>query len=324
VYSIAAATGGGARGVSADDLLVDEVREIDEDVVGAALPTVSASLNPQVVYASNAGHELSLVLNAIRERAGKDPSLAYLEWSAAPDRASDDREGWAEANPSLSHFPALMDVLERAHRSAALTGQMAVFETEHLCRWVPTMRQRLVDEASWALAEGELSAPTHRFMAVSMDPSGTRASAAEAWLGPDRVVSLRMTYDVPGSPIDTGMLGRSMKADARKHRVRKIGFDPMTDKELAKHFAATEPITGSTFANASAQFVNLVNAGRLRWQDCDAITADLVFTARKDHDESGAFQAVRANDERPITAVLAAIRAVWLASGPKTAKPRIY
>jgi len=79
VYSIAAATGGGARGISADDLLVDEAREIDEDVVGAALPTVTASLNPQIVYLSNAGHESSLFLNSIRARAGKDQALAYLE-----------------------------------------------------------------------------------------------------------------------------------------------------------------------------------------------------------------------------------------------------
>jgi hypothetical protein len=44
-----------------------------------------------------------------------------------------------------------------------------------------------------------------------------------------------------------------------------------------------------------------------------------VWTARKALDE-GRFEAVRADDKRPITAALAAIRAVWLASGPR---PRV-
>jgi hypothetical protein len=83
-------------------------------------------------------------------------------------------------------------------------------------------------------------------------------------------------------------------------------------------------ITGTAWANASAQFVNLVNAGRIRWQDCEAVTDDLAFTARKEHDETGHFQAVRMTDDRAIPAALAAIRAVWLASGPVAPSPRIY
>jgi hypothetical protein len=49
-----------------------------------------------------------------------------------------------------------------------------------------------------------------------------------------------------------------------------------------------------------------------------------VWTARKDHDESGSFQAVRANDDRPIPAALAAIRAVSAAFGPPLSRPKVY
>jgi polyhydroxyalkanoate synthesis regulator phasin len=69
----------------------------------------------------------------------------------------------------------------------------------------------------------------------------------------------------------------------------------------------------------------LVKAGKLRWDEADAITDDLIWTAKKPHDESGSFQAVRSDDDRPITAALAAIRAVWMASTPaKRGIARVY
>ena len=69
--------------------------------MAASRPTLTASRNPQTIYCSNAGDDMSVVLNALRTRAETDPSLAYMEWSAAPERPIDDREGWAEANPAL-------------------------------------------------------------------------------------------------------------------------------------------------------------------------------------------------------------------------------
>jgi hypothetical protein len=240
---------------------------------------------------------------------------------------SDDRDGWAEANPAMGNEPEGMGsvhaTLVADHQTAVLEGTMALFETEHLCRWVVTTRRRLVDEYAWNLCEAELGKERRPMMGVSMDPSGTRASVALAWLGVGGFVDLRLLYDVPGSPIDTATLGEDLKAEARKHRVVKVGYDPMTDVELSKYFPKVEPLSGSKFANASAQFVNLVSAGKLRWADCAPVTDDLVWTARKAHEE-GHFQAVRANDDRPVTAALAAIRAVWLASGHPQPVPKVY
>src|SRR5690606_3387304 len=79
----------GARGESADTLIVDEVREFEDfDVMAAAGPTLGASPDPQIIYLSNAGNAMSVVLNDLRRRAevGEDPELAYLEWSAPPER----------------------------------------------------------------------------------------------------------------------------------------------------------------------------------------------------------------------------------------------
>jgi len=319
-YRIAASNRGGARGQSIDDLIIDETREmVDWEVVSAAEPTMTMSPDPQTIYLSNAGTDESVVLNSLRLRGvdGSDPSLAYLEWSASPDRAPDDRDGWAEANPALGHFPQVLRELERSYTARKADGQMAIFETERLCRWVTTMREPLVDVTKWAACAAPLTPPVRPYMAVSMDPSGKRASVALAWRQPDETIALRLLFDVPGDPIDTDLLGKDIRDKAREMRALMVGFDPMTDTALTRYFPRTESIVGTKYANATARFVASIEAGKLRWEDCAAVGDDLTWTTRKAHDEKGAFEAVRGSDTRPITAALASIRAVWLASEPR-------
>lgn len=318
-YRIVAPTRGGARGGTNDDVIIDELREMESfDFIGAAKPTMTTSRNPQIVYLSNAGEVDSVVLKSVRDRAGKDPRLALLEWSAAPELAANDLLGWLQANPAIGHSPTMLGYLEDEYLSNKLAGTLAIFETEHLCREQPTTREALVDITTWGSRQSqELGAMSRPFLGISVDPAGARASAAIAWQRADESIGLRVLFDVTGSPIDIGRLGKDMRERARAESVGMIGFDPLTDAALAKHFPRTTPITGRVFANASSTFVTAVEGGRLHWTDAGAVTGDLSWTTRKAHDESGSFEAVRGNDERPITAALASIRAVWLASAPQ-------
>lgn len=310
----------GVRGHHADDVIQDEVREQrNESLRAAMMPTLTAAPDPQTVYLSNAGDDESVVLNGLRRRKDSGGPLAYLEWSASPERNLDDLAGWAEANPALGTTITL-ETLRNFRES--LTA--ATFETEHLCRWVVTTRERLVDEYAWNLCSADaLESPRRPFMGISMAPDGSRASAAIAWQQADDTMGLRLLFDVTGHPINTDALGKDLREMAARMGVAVVGFDPLTDAELAKFFKKAEPISGGKYANATARFVTVVAARRLRWHDVGQVTDDLTWTARKPHDESGSYQAVRANDDRPITAALAAIRAVWLASGPKPAVPKV-
>ena len=321
-YRLVAPSRSGARGPSNDDVILDEVREqTDHDFMAAAEPTLAASKNPQFIFLSNAGDDGSIVLNSLRARAGLDPSLGYLEWSADPDAAQNDREAWAQANPSMGHLEGMAPYLERKYESYRLAGTLSIFETEHLCRWVATMRERLVSEDAWQACAASLGRPTRPAIGVSMDPRGERASIAVAWKDGE-TVSVRLLYDVTGDPVDTDRLGEDLRVTAARLGVKLVGFDPYTDAELVKYVPKAQAINGGQFANASAQFVNLVSSKRIRWQDAEAVTADLAFTARKPTGENS-FHAVRSDDDRPITASLAAIRAAWLASGPQPAIARI-
>ena len=123
-YRIVSPSRAGARGHPSDLVIVDEAREMESfEFVAAAEPTLTTSKHPQVLYLSNAGDEGSVVLNGLRRRAELDPKLAYIEYSAAPERALDDREGWAEANPALG-ITIREEYLEDQYRKHSLGGTL--------------------------------------------------------------------------------------------------------------------------------------------------------------------------------------------------------
>jgi hypothetical protein len=259
-----------------------------------------------------------VVLNDLKRRGeGADGELAYLEWSAAPDRSIDDRDGWAEANPALGHF-LKMASLETAYATLPST----TFETEHLCRWVASMQPRLVSDVAWMQCRTDIdSEPVKPAIGFNMDPSGRRASAVMAWMMTDGRIACVELAEAVGDPIDLPVLGADLKAMAAKYGAKKLAFASWTDKDLARYVPRAEAMDGKEYANASENFARLVLSGRIAWDGATHITDDLTWTARKPHD-SGAWQAVPATHERSVTAVLAAIRAVWLASAPRVV-PRI-
>lgn len=314
-YKIVAPTRQAARGASNDLVLVDEVRELDDyEFISAAKPTMTASANPQIIYLSNAGSERSEVLNDIRTRRDIHPSLAYLEWSAEPNRDPGDHVGWQEANPALGHIEGVLETLNDEYGIARKTGKLAPFETEHLCRWVVSMDERVVSEADWLDRHGVLTRPERACMAISLDPSGRRASAAVAWASGDKI-HLRIEADVTGSPIDTERLGADLQRRAYQLGIRQIGYDDLTDRDLARWMKRAKPINGHEFTAASDKFDRIVRSDGLLWDGADEVTEDLRWLTRKTQ-PNGAWAAVRANEDHSVTAGLAAIRAIWMASEP--------
>lgn len=91
------------RGLTGDVLVFDEAQDLDDDAVGALLPTISSRSNPQSWYLGSAPGPLSTVWHR-RRRAGRGAQVerrAYFEFSADPDCDLDDRDAWAQANPGL-------------------------------------------------------------------------------------------------------------------------------------------------------------------------------------------------------------------------------
>jgi hypothetical protein len=326
VYRIVAPSREGARGPANDLVLVDEARELlDYAFVAAARPTLTASRNGQTWYLSNAGDALSVVLNGLRQRAVElgDESLAFLEWSAAPDRDLDDRHGWAEANPSLGR---LIDwrTLEGFRTDYATTP--AIFETEHLCRWVDSMLARLVNDVAWQRGAGATADPIRPSLGISQAPD--RVVGVLAWTQDDGTVGLRLAADVQGDPVDVDRAGAALRDLADQLGVVAVGYSPASDRDLARYLEAPgverQAISGQLLASASSRFVATLEAGRLTWSDAELVGQDLAFTVRKRLAGAGTFQAIPGRPDHPIPAALAAIYAVWLATTPRDNVPTVH
>jgi phage terminase large subunit-like protein len=174
-YKVAAASRRGGRGLSGDLVLLDELREHQSwDAWAAVTKTTMARPLALVVGASNAGDISSIVLRHLRLQAHRalgdpdgviaaaqtyvvdpdlelddgleldDEDLGLFEWSAPPGCAVSDRDGWAQANPSLGYT-----ITERAIASAAKTDPEWVFRTEVLCQWMEGTREGTFPDGGW-------------------------------------------------------------------------------------------------------------------------------------------------------------------------------
>lgn len=111
-----ARTKSGARGFTADCVILDEAMILGTAQVAAMMPTVSARPNPQIWYTGSAGNKESTQFGKIRRRGikGDDPRLLFAEWSINPHSllcSSDCEEHddmsdpmvWPKANPGIGY-----------------------------------------------------------------------------------------------------------------------------------------------------------------------------------------------------------------------------
>lgn len=178
-WKIKATSRRAGRGLSGDDVNLDELREhLTWDAWAAVTKTTLARANAQIFGFSNAGDDRSVVLNGLRRKALAlapegpvelesmpaglteaeqekfaaiaDDSLGIFEWSAPADCDVWDRDAWAMANPSLGYT-----ITEDALQAAAATDPEPVFRTESLCQHVTTMvpKWRTVRAADWSRCE---------------------------------------------------------------------------------------------------------------------------------------------------------------------------
>lgn len=328
LYRIVSPNRNGARGPSNDLVIIDEAREMtDYDYVAAAQPTLTVSKSPQIIYLSNAGTDESVVLNDLTARAKVDDQLGYLEWSADPGRDIADKDGWQQANPSLiggENAKAHWAFLQRMYDQYVPNGRGSIFETEHLCRQVRSERPALVPVAAWDSGHGALPSPVRPVMGLGADPEGRRVSAAVAWAS-EGLVYLHLLTDVDGYPVDLAAVAEQTIRAARAIRVREVVFDPWADRDFARYFKdmpAIKKIDGADWEAACERFVRTVESGRIRHDDDGTILRDIMNTVRRE--TTHGWVAVRSSDEIAVTASLAAIRAVWLATKPNPGPPRVY
>lgn len=197
-YKVAAASRRGGRGLSGDLVLLDELREHQSwDAWAAVTKTQMARAQAMKIGASNAGDAASIVLRHWRTKAhlalgdpdglaGNDElselpdeieslasdHLGIFEWSARPGTPVIDREGWAQANPSLNH----PNGVQEAAIIDALDDPEWVFRMEVLCQMLDHTAEGPFPPGAWTAcldpdSKIEEEAPIGACVDVSWDRS---------------------------------------------------------------------------------------------------------------------------------------------------------
>lgn len=168
-YLIRAFNRSAARGLSIDELNIDELREQTDWAGWAAVSkTVTARPYGQIWCMSNAGDDTSVVLNQLRDSAlsGRDPSIGIFEWSAELGCALDDPKAIAQANPGLGHIITLPAILSSLH-----TDPPNVYRTEVLCQKVDILDGPFDLDAWKACGDAAIKAPSGRNIVACFDRS---------------------------------------------------------------------------------------------------------------------------------------------------------
>ncbi len=177
-----ARTRNGGRGQHGDLLVFDEAQELTPQQQGSFLPSISASPNPQTIYAGTPPDEDAdgEVFRRIRQSAldGQTRSTAWAEWSVDAIGDVGDVDRWYATNPSLGLLIAEDTIATEKEQMAPDT-----FARERLGWWsATTVRiEHLIEVADWKRCQTD-HPPKDGTLAVAVKfaGDGSRASLAVA------------------------------------------------------------------------------------------------------------------------------------------------
>ena len=156
-----ARTRNGGRGQHGDLLIFDEAQELSIDAQASFIPAISASANPQTIYAGTPPDPNSdgSVFRGIRGKAldGKTTSTAWFEYSVPEIGDVTNRDRWAETNPALGRRIMQTTIEGELEQMPADT-----FARERLGWWTPVVKHELdyaIDKDAWEACKSELPKP---------------------------------------------------------------------------------------------------------------------------------------------------------------------
>lgn len=152
-----ARTRNGGRGQHGDTLIFDEAQELTAEAQASFLPAISASLNPQTIYAGTPPDPNSegTVFRGIRQKAleKKTKTTAWIEFSEKEIGDVTDPNRWAKTNPALGRRILLSTIEGECEQMDKDT-----FARERLGWWTPVVTERqdlAIDKKVWDKCKSE-------------------------------------------------------------------------------------------------------------------------------------------------------------------------
>ena len=324
-YQIVAATRDGSRGLTANFLFIDELREISEEGWKAARPTTRAT-GGQTLVCSNAGDAYSVVLNDLRERALSYPSptLGWYEYSAPPHCKVDDRNAWAMANPSLGK---LID--EETLEEAVATNPIPNTRTEMLCQWVDSMTSPFTTQMVTDTSDSNLQITPGGNIVFAIDVSPSKRSGAllagklNQATGKIELGLMQLwTSDVA---IDDLKMAADVHAWAQKFKPRVIMYDKYATASIAQRLQQSgqklEDCSGQSFYQACGEILDAFVNVRLVHSGQKELTESWFSVGAKTNDAG--WRIVRRKSAGDVTSAICSAMIVHYLTKPQST-PQIY
>ena len=324
-YQIVAATRDGSRGLTANFLFIDELREITEEGWKAARPTTRAT-GGQTLTCSNAGDAYSVVLNDLRERALSYPSptLGWYEYSAPPHCKVDDRNAWAMANPSLGK---LID--EETLEEAVATNPINNTRTEMLCQWVDSMTSPFTTQMVTDTSDSNLQITLGGNIAFAIDVSPSKRSGAlvaaklNQVTGKIEIGLLQLwTSDVA---IDDLKMAADVHAWAQKLKPRVIMYDKYATQSISQRLQQSgqklEDCSGQSFYQACGELLDAFVNQRLVHSGTKELTESWFSVGAKTNDAG--WRIVRRKSAGDVTSAICSAMLVHYLTRPQST-PQIF
>jgi hypothetical protein len=313
-YKVAAASRRGGRGLSGDLVLLDELREHQSwDAWGAVTKTTMARPNPQILCLSNAGDEMSIVLEHLRQQGyatvhGEgERSLGIFEWSAPPGCAMDDRSGWRQANPALGYAA----FGEASILAALATDPEQVFRTEVLCQHVALLLPSPISKAAWADRAGADGFPSGQvaFALSAAWPDAEWGSIVVAGQNGDEVWTQLVEYKRGVS----WMPARMRELQDKHHPVATVldDKDPaaVAKAALLKAGVNLTPLTATQAGQAYGMFIAAAGGDKpyLRHYDQPALNVALDAAQKRQRGDAHTWDIKGSIDISPVVAATDAL-----------------
>jgi len=322
---VRAATSDGARGMTADFLWIDELREVSTAAMDAAKSVTLARMNSQRLFTSNAGSADSIELNNLHEACRNYPpkSLGYYEYSAPDFCDIWDRKAWAMANPSLGYLISLEAIEETIASSTTDAAR-----TESLCQWISALNCPFSTEVLENSSDStlEMTVGAYTIFGFDVSPSRRNGSLVAGQLLPDGRIGIGIleTYSSQVA-IDELKMAASIKAWCDIYHPRIVCFDKYATQTIADRLmnsgVVCEDVSGQQFYKACGDLLEGLTNLRVVHNGQKSLIEQFQNTAAKTNDS--AWRIIKRRSSGDISAPIGLAMCVSKLMIPQP-KPQIY
>lgn len=256
-----ARTRNGGRGQHGDTLIFDEAQELDVNSQASFIPAISASQNPQVIYAGTPpdGESEGEVFRGIRKKAldGGTTSTAWTEYSVPEIGDPSDRQRWADTNPALGRR-ILITTIEGEYEQMPPD----TFARERLGWWTPVVEHKEIYAISaevWdACADTSTKPDGKTAYGVKFTADGSEVSLCGAVIAPDGYARVEL---IDRRPTGMGVQWLAEWLNARYDRACCVVIDGKNGVDvLAEKLAGTWKHKDSVIRPSAKQVIAAVSA----------------------------------------------------------------